>query len=124
MPRLMSVALTEPQVRDQSKTVTRRLGRKFLKQGDIVTLVRKSMGLRKGEKVVRICDVEVVRVRREPVWCITDEDIVREAVPWDRFDELWADTNQATHGAWVRWFCRQMKCTPCTEVTRIEWRYL
>jgi hypothetical protein len=34
MPRLMSVSLTEPQVRARSKTVTRRLGWLMLKPGD------------------------------------------------------------------------------------------
>lgn len=40
MPRLMSVALTEKQVRDRTKIVTRRLGWLMLEPGDTLTLCR------------------------------------------------------------------------------------
>lgn len=112
MARLMSVALTEEQVRARTKTVTRRLGWLFLKPGDRLTLCRKVMGRRKGEPVVRIVEVEIVSVRREPLSRITDEDVAREGFP----DWRWPD--------FVNFFCEHMKCTPDTEVTRIEWRYL
>lgn len=49
----MSVSLTEDAVRDRRKTVTRRLGWKFLEAGDRLTLCRKVMGRRKGEPLVR-----------------------------------------------------------------------
>jgi hypothetical protein len=58
----MSVALTEGAVRNHTKTVTRRLGWKFLKPGDRLTLCRKVMGRKKGEPLVRIAEVEVVKV--------------------------------------------------------------
>ena len=48
--RRMSFSMTEPQFRDGSKDVTRRLGWKFLKPGDRIMGVRKCMGLAKGEK--------------------------------------------------------------------------
>jgi len=54
MPRLMSFALTEQQMRDQSKTVTRRRGWGFLKPGDTLYAVNKVMGFKKGEKPERI----------------------------------------------------------------------
>ena len=44
MPRLMSVSLTEQQVRARTKTVTRRVGWLMLKPGDRLTLCRKVMG--------------------------------------------------------------------------------
>ena len=114
MPRLMSVALTEQAVRDRRKTVTRRLGWQVLKPGDRLTLCRKVMGRRTREPLVRVCDVEVVDVRREPLSNITDEDVEREG-----FDiEEWQASD------FVEFFCEHMKCRPDTEVTRIEWRYL
>lgn len=114
MPRLMSVSLTERAVLERRKTVTRRLGWKFLKSGDRLTLCRKVMGRKPGEPLVRICDVEVVSVRREPLKAIVDdpEDVVREGFP------DWAPE------VFVAYFGVNMRCTPATEVTRIEWRYL
>ncbi len=112
MSRLMSVALTEGAVRNRTKTVTRRLGWLFLKPGDRVTLCRKVMGRRKGEPLVRICEVEIVSVRREPLHNITPEDVVREGFPgW-------------TPGQFIHYFKQNMKCLAVDAVTRIEWRYL
>ena len=132
----MSVSYTEDAVRARQKTVTRRLGWRFLKVGDRITLCRKVMGRKPGEPLERICDVEIVDVRREPLFAIDDDDVAREAVPLvdehgnERFDEVWiADgkpwsTAQPASWAWVAWFAREMGCFPETEVTRIEWRYL
>jgi hypothetical protein len=113
VPRLMSVSLTEQQVRDRAKTVTRRAGWLSLKEGDRLTLVRKAMGLRKGETVVRVAEVEVVSVRRERLDAITIADVLAEGFPgWTRAE-------------FIGFFCGSHKgCTPESEVTRIEWRYL
>lgn len=110
--RLMSVALTEKQVRDRTKTVTRRLGWLFLKPGDRLTLCRKVMGRRKGEPLVRIADVEVVSVRRVYLKDMQPGDTAREGFP------------NMTGGEFVDFFCKHMRCAPQTLVTRIEWRYL
>ena len=128
MPRLRSVSLTEAAVVDRTKTVTRRLGWLMLKPGDRLTLCRKVMGRRRPdgtvEPLVRLVDVEVVSVRRERVWDITDDDIAGEGVPVELFDEHYTDTGLPTPTAWVDWFCEQMRCRPDDDVTRIEWRYL
>ena len=127
MARLMSVSLTEQAVVDRTKTVTRRLGWRFLKAGDRLTLCRKVMGRRQADgtvdPLVRLAEVEVVDVRREHLWAITDGDIARESVDPDLFDEWWSN-GQPTPTAWVQWFCEAMGCRPDDEVTRIEWRYL
>lgn len=112
MSRLMSVALTEQAVRDQHKTVTRRLGWLALTPGTRLTLCRKVMGRRKGEPLVRICDVEVISVRREPLDAITEQDVAAEGFAGQTPQEF------------VGFFCEHMRCDPTTEVTRIEWRYL
>lgn len=114
MTRLMSVALTEDAVRARRKTVTRRLGWHMLKSGDHLTLCRKVVGRRKDEPLVRICEVEVVDVRRERLSAITDADVEREGFDLDE----WVASD------FVDFFCEHMKCKPETEVTRIEWRYL
>lgn len=123
MPRLMSVALTERAVRDRQKTVTRRLGwwedkhgRRILKPGDRLTLCRKVMGRNAGEPLVRICDVEVVDVRRERLDAITPGEVAREG-----FHIAWAEDQVAW---FLAFFCEHMRCESSTEVTRIEWRYL
>jgi len=113
VPRLMSVSLTEQQVRARTKTVTRRAGWLMLKPGDRLTLVRKAMGLRKGEQVVRIAEVEVVSVRRERLTDITPADVVAEGFP------------ELTPAGFVKFFCDSHKgCTVGSMVTRIEWRYV
>lgn len=113
MPRLMSVALTEDAVIARTKTVTRRLGWRFLWPGDRIQLTGKVMGRRKGDPLERYALVEIVDVRREPLRAITADDIDREGV-----------NTHMTPTEWVAWFCENMKCTPDTEITRIEWRYL
>lgn len=126
--RLMSVALTEEAVRSRTKTVTRRLGWRFLKPGDRLTLCRKVMGRKRRdgsvEPLVRLAEVEIVAVHRERLWDITDDDIVREGVNPVLFEEHYTDTGMPTPNAWISWFCEQMDVYPDTLVTRIEWRYL
>lgn len=107
----MSVSRTEDAVRDRSKTVTRRRGWLTLKPGDRLTLCRKVMG-RRGEPLVRIAEVEVVSVRREPLEAITQDEVIREGFP------AWTPRH------FVRWFAVAMSVDPSDEVTRIEWRYL
>ncbi|WP_459549908.1 ASCH domain-containing protein [Nocardia sp. X0981] len=113
MPRLMSVSLTEPQVRDRSKTVTRRVGWTMLRPGDRLTLCRKVMGRRRGDPLVRIVDIEVASTRREPLNTITAADVAAEGFP------------QMSTTEFVEFFCATHRgCRPDTLVTRIEWRYL
>lgn len=125
MSRLMSVSLTENAVRDQRKTVTRRLGWRFAKPGDQITLCRKVMGRKPGEPLIRIAIVEIIDTRREPLSAITPADVAREGFPtiYETTDDLF-DGTPWTPQRFVSYFCAHMHCTPDTEVTRIEWRYL
>jgi hypothetical protein len=136
MSRLMAVSHTAGAVRLRRKTVTRRLGWRFLKVGDRLTLCRKVMGRKPDEPLERLAEVEVISVRREPLAAITDDEVERECVPLvdahghERFDEVWipdggrwSEARPATW-AWVSWFAFEMGCLPETEITRIEWRYL
>jgi hypothetical protein len=114
----MSVALTEQAVRERRKTVTRRLGWKFLKPGDRLVLCPKTRGVSKADRV-ELAEVEVVSMRREPLDAITDGDVFKEGVPILATREVGGAAR-----AFVRFFCEHMKCEPSAEVTRIEWRYL
>lgn len=134
----MSVSHTEAAVVARTKTVTRRLGWLFLKPGDRLTLCRKVMGRKPGEPLVRLAEVEVVSVRREPILAMTEDDVRRECVPlrdrWgdERFDETWIpdggrfpEDAQPTVSSWVTWFCGEFGLRPyLDDVTRIEWRYV
>lgn len=113
MPRNISFALTEPQFMDGSKTVTRRMGWKHLKPGDRLRAVRKAMGLKKGEKVHVLGEIEVVRVSREELCFIEHEPggTMREGFP------------EMTPEQFIDFFCKSHKhCTPETVITRIEFR--
>lgn len=81
MPRNMSFAMTTEQFRNRTKTVTRRFGWWFLKPGDIVCGVEKSMGIPRGTKIKRLGWIEIVSTRRESIFDITKEDCVKEGFP-------------------------------------------
>lgn len=116
MPRLMSVSYTADAVRARRKTVTRRLGWRFLKRGDRLTLCRKVMGRKPGEPLERIAEVQVVSVRRERLDDISPGDIIREGFATDA-------GFVADRARFIDLF-RAFGAGPGTEVTRIEWRYL
>jgi len=58
--RNMAFSLTTTQVRNRTKDVTRRRGWKNLKPGERVCAIVKGMGLKKGQKVERLCIIECV----------------------------------------------------------------
>lgn len=118
MPRNMSVTLTMQQVLDRLKDVTRRLGWEFLEEGDVINLVEKCMGLKKGEKLNRICQVRIKSVRRERLdRMITEPGYGKDECRREGFPDM-------NPQQFVDMFCRHMKCTPDTEVTRIEFEYI
>lgn len=109
----MSFSLTTDQVREQTKTVTRRNGWLFLKPGDRVQPVEKAMGLKKGEKMVKIGPpIEIIATRREPVVAITAADVVCEGFP------------KMTQAGFIDLYCKANKCWPDSFTTRIEYKYL
>jgi hypothetical protein len=107
----MSVAETTDQVLDRSKIETRRLGWKFVKPGDVLTLVDRNP--RTGKPWQRLADVEVLRVTLYSTLCFIDQASV--------IDEGFPDL---TPEQFVEFFCRTFKCEPRQEVTVIRWRYL
>lgn len=75
--RNISFMLTTQQVRDRQKTVTRRLGWRNLKAGELLCGVEKGMGLKAGEKIIRLAVIRVVGVRFEPLRRMTDRREIR-----------------------------------------------
>ena len=111
MPRNMSFMLTKEQIRMRTKTVTRRLGWWFLKPGDVVWACEKCMGLKRGEKVKRICLIEIVDTHPESLTAITQEECVKERFP------------NITPAGFVEMFTKFNQCKPDTIVNRIEFTY-
>jgi len=109
----MSFAMTTKQVRNQTKTVTRRFGWWFLKAGDIVQPVEKAMGLKKGEKIQKIgCPIRIISTRKEPLNAITKEDVAREG--FGSASAFW----------FVAMIRHHYRCAADKEINRIEFEYL
>lgn len=114
--RRMSFALTQQQVLDQTKTVTRRMGWTNLKPGDHIQPVVKCMGLKKGEKQQLLGGpIEVVSVKVEPLSSIAkyEDDVVKEGFPEMGVFEF------------IEFFCKANNCATIHDtITRIEFKYL
>ncbi len=117
--RNIACSLTTPQVRAKTKDVTRRLNWHDLKTGQHLMTVVKGMGLKPGEQIQRIHEVEVVSVRREKLRRMTDDlnygfaECKREGFP------------EMSPTKFVEFFCNSHRgCDRNTTVTRIEWRYV
>jgi hypothetical protein len=75
MTRNISFSATTEQVRARTKEVTRRTGWKDLSSGEVLCAVEKGQGLKKGEKVTRICFIEIRGVRSERLGRILDDPV-------------------------------------------------
>lgn len=133
MSRLMSVAFTAQAVVERRKTVTRRAGwwedkrgRRIIQPGDRLTLCLKVMGRKKGEPLVRLVDVEVVSVRREPLCAVAGSYVLDENGGVAEWPEMTAEGFPDMHPTefMARYFTEAQGIGPMDEVTRIEWRYL
>mgnify|MGYP002624638330 CR=1 FL=1 len=118
MPRNMSFSLTTEQIRNRTKTVTRRKGWEFLKAGDVVNACVKCMGLKPGESIERLCQIRIVDVRREPLhWIERPPDFGMAECEREGFPGM-------TGMQFVDMFCEHMDCHPADEITRIEFEYV
>lgn len=79
--RHMSFSKTTEQMRAGTKTQTRRLGWSKLRVGARLLAVEKGQGLRKGETVRPLYEIEVTAVRREPLEYVTPADVALEGFP-------------------------------------------
>lgn len=126
----MSVAYTEQAVLDRTKTVTRRKGwwrdkhgRPLVKVGDRLTLCRKVMGRKPGEKLVRLVDVEVVSLRRERLAALVDKTFAPE--PGYGRNEMIVEGFPGMHPTeFLHRYFHPQGLGLMDFVTRIEWRYI
>ncbi|MCK5607568.1 hypothetical protein KAR91_37135 [Candidatus Pacearchaeota archaeon] len=109
--RNMSFALTTDQYIARTKTVTRRDAWRFLKPGDRFMGVKKAMGLKKGEQIVKFEAAIVLSVREEPLSAITQEDVIKEGFPG------WSPQQ------FIDFLCKESRCTPKKTFNRIEFEY-
>ena len=115
--RHASFAETQTQIRNKTKTVTRRLGWQWAKVGMLLLPVDKCMGFKKGEHPVIIqCPIRIIKIGREALWMIEKhpDDCAKEGFPG------------LTDEQFVIMFCRinrVKKCDPITIITRVEFEY-
>lgn len=114
--RNMSFAMTIDQVIAEEKTVTRRFGWWFLEPGDRIRPVRKTMGLKKGEKIKPLLPpgrcIEIVSTRSEPLNHITRADCVREGFP------------EMSPESFLAMIVRKYNCWAGEKINRIEFKYI
>jgi hypothetical protein len=115
MPRNISFALTTDQIKNQTKTVTRRKGWSFVKPGEVLNACVKCMGLRPGEKIERLGQIRVVSVRREPLNTMIG--------PYGAMEAKREGFPGMTGTQFVEMFCEHMGGYQDQEVTRIEFEY-
>lgn len=116
----MAFSMTTAQVRARTKTVTRRLGWAKLRPGMRFWAVVKGMGLRKGEKVEHICELECVSNTPERIDSLLDPCNAtrnRREVDAEGFPEM-------TPAAFVHFFCEGHHCCEDQIVSRIEFKYV
>lgn len=141
MPRLMSFAKTVDQIRNRTKTVTRRDGWGWLEPGTILWACEKTMVLQKGETATKICKIRVDDVQREEVrdvLCTTcDGNGKRNGVDEEHDCEVCGGTGASpsddverkdfddmTGAEFVEFFKSELGVAPGDMITRIEFRYL
>jgi len=119
MTRLMSYAMTTPQIQAREKLVTRRDGWPNLKVGEIYWAVKKSMGLKKGETVERLALLQCVGNRRERLYkMIADPEYGKAECILEGFPDM-------TPAEFVEMYVKAKKGRHAgDEVSRIEFRYV
>ena len=128
--RNISFSLTTDQIRNRSKTVTRRMNWLKLKAEDRLQACVKCRGLKPGEKLAVLAVIEVVSVRREKLNTllgVPQSEVAGDFyTPSEARDEINAEGFPLlTAAEFVKFFCASHKgCTPETDVTRIEFRYV
>ena len=112
MSRNMSFMLTADQIKNRTKTVTRRLGWWFLKPRDILNACEKCQGLKKGEKIKKICQIRILHTQKVLLCNMEPLDCVREGFP------------DLTEDEFIEMFMREMQCSYVEHVNRIWFEYV
>lgn len=110
------MALTVAQVKARTKFVTRRMGWINLKVGDRLMACEKCQGLGKGGKIVKLGELVVINVRREPLYFIHREP---NGCSLEGFPEWEGDPQM-----FIDFYCDANKCSADDLVTRIQFDYV
>lgn len=110
--RNMSFMLTTEQMRDRTKTVTRRLGWWNVMPGELIQAAQQCQGLKRGETITKLCVIKINNARSEPLNRINAMDVIREGFP------------KMTPREFIDLFCRANTCKPDVTVNRIEFEYV
>jgi hypothetical protein len=131
--RNISFQLTTEQVRSRTKTVTRRLGWRTVRPGDLLQAIVKGQGLKKGEHPEKLCVIRVVNVNREPLnhLTISSETGPLKVAIYGAYFYDDATRECAKEGfpkmspeSFVEFFCKANGCPTQVIVTRIEFEYV
>jgi hypothetical protein len=117
--RLISFAITTDQIKNRTKTVTRRVGWKKQDPGVVLYGVVKAMGFPKGSSgnIEYLDQVLPLSITREPLYkLVQDEEYGKAEAFKEGFPEL-------DGFGFVDMFTRDMKCSNNAAVTRIEFGY-
>jgi hypothetical protein len=118
--RLISFNHTSEQIRDRTKTVTRRTGWKNLTTGTLLLACEKTRNVER-ENREELAVIRVLNVRQEPLRrMLDDKRYGRAEIRREGFE---GHSKYGTPEKWVEWFCRTHDCTPDSEITRIEFAY-
>lgn len=123
--RNMSFRLTVPAVLDQSKRVTRRVGRFWrdaLKPGDVFCACEKTQGIKAGQ-IARLAILRVTSVHLEHLNAIADPASLAYGGDGGRAEAALEGFPGMTGADFVAMFVRHMRCDPDTVVTRIAFTY-
>ena len=88
------------------------MGWNFLKKGDIVNAVERAQGLKKGEKIKKLCQIKIKSVSKEPLNKITQSDVIKEGFPDFSVDDF------------VNFFTSHYKIADDVQINRIEFEYV
>lgn len=115
----ISCMLTVRQIENRTKGVTRRCGWLKLKAGDLLRVIVKGQGLKRGERIKGLAFIRVMNVRREPLRAMLDD------IAYGRAEVEREGFGAMSPAGFVTMFCGSHKgCTPDTEITRIEFQYI
>lgn len=115
--RNISFFMTQQQIKDRIKDVTRRNNWHHAKPGMLLRGIVKGQGLKRGEKITKLAVIRVLKVSREPLNAITADEVRREGYPGkspEWFIDFYIKGNKSS----------KTKITPETIITRIEFEYV
>lgn len=115
--RNMSASLTTEQCVSFQKTVTRRNGWWNIARGEIVQLVEKGQGLKRGEHVRKLHKIQVLSARPEQL------NILLKLPEYGRREMIAEGFPQMEPAEFVKMYCDKNSCTADVWVNRIAFRY-